>query len=81
MNKVFIKGYKGNWSIDDMPDGCLFYSETGEVCMKVHMAEENNTDFCYYVNLRTSFLFKVSRDCMFTIVREEILVKTVWQGE
>ena len=78
MNTVEIKGYNSKMSIEKMPDGCLFYDECGEVCMKVHMVGENNGDFCYYVNLRTSFLCKVPRDCMFNVIYSEIAVKTVW---
>ena len=78
MNKVLVKDYDGNWSIDSMPAGCLFYDENSDVCMKVHMVGENNSDFCYYVNLRTSFLCKVPRECMFNIIRSEVSVKTVW---
>ena len=78
MNKVEVKGCNSKMSIEKMPDGCLFYDETGEVCMKVHIVGENNSDFCYYVNLRTSFLRKVPRDCMFNVIYGEVAIKTVW---
>ena len=78
MNKVLVKDYDGSWSIDSMPAGCLFYDENSDVCMKVHMVGENNSDFCYYVNLRTSFLCKVPRECTFNIIKSEVTVRTVW---
>ena len=78
MNKIEVKGCNGKMSIGKMPDGCLFCDETGEVCMKAHMVGENNSDFCYYVNLRTSFLRKVTKDCMFNIVYSEVAIRTVW---
>lgn len=79
MNKVEVKGCNGKMSIEKMPDGCLFYSEAGEVCMKVHMVGENNSGFCYYVNLRTSFLCKVPKEFSFDIIiNSEVAVKTVW---
>ena len=78
MNKIEVKGCNSRMSIENMPDGCLFFDETGEVCMKAHMVGENNSDFCYYVNLRTSFLRKGSRDCMFDIVYSDVVIKTIW---
>ena len=80
MNKVEVKDCNSKMSIDNMPDGCLFYGESGDACMKVHILGEDNSDFCYYVNLRTSYLHTVPRDCncMFNIIRSEIAVKTVW---
>ena len=80
MNKVEIKDCNSKMSIEKMPDGCLFYSETGDACMKVYMIGENNSDFYYCVNLRTSFLHTVPRDCncMFNIIYSKVVVKTVW---
>ena len=79
MNKVEVKGCNGKMSIEKMPDGCLFYDETGEVCMKVHIVGENNNDFYYYVNLRTSFLRKVSKEDKFdVIINSEVSIRTVW---
>ena len=78
MNKIEVKGCNSRMSIEKMPEGCLFYGESGYACMKVHLAGENNSDSCYYVNLRTSFLCKVPKDCMFYVIYSEVVVKTVW---
>lgn len=79
MNKVEIRGCNSRMSIENMSDGCLFYDETGEICMKVHMVGENNSDFCYYVNLRTSFLRKAPKDCVFNIIiNSEVTIRTIW---
>ena len=78
MNKVKINGCNSKMSIGKMPDGCLFCDETDEVCMKAHMVGENNSDFCYYVNLRTSFLRKVPRDSIFNIINSEVKIRTIW---
>ena len=79
MNKVEVKDCNSKMSIEKMPDGCLFYDETGEVCMKVHIVGENNNDFYYYVNLRTSFLRKVSKEDKFdVIINSEVSIRTVW---
>ena len=79
MNKVEIRGCNSRMSIENMSDGCLFYDETGEVCMKVHIVGENNSDFCYYVNLRTSFLRKAPKDCVFNIIiNSEVKIRTIW---
>lgn len=77
MNKVEVKGYS-RLHIDNMPEGCLFYDNHGDVCMKVHLAGENNSDSCYYVNLRTSFFYETLRDCAFNIINSEVTVKNVW---
>ena len=77
MNKVEVKGYN-KLSIDDMPEGCLFYSEGGDACMKVHLAGKNNSDSCYYVNLRTSFLCTTPRDSIFNIINNEVTVRNIW---
>lgn len=80
MNKVEVNGCNSKMSIEKMPDGCLFYGESSDACMKVHIVGENNSDFYYYVNLRTSFLHTVPRDCncMFNIIYSKVVVKTVW---
>lgn len=79
MNKVEVKDCNGKMSIEKMPEGCLFYDETGEVCMKVHRVGENNSDFCYYVNLRTSFLHNAPKEVKFDIIiNSEVTIRTVW---
>ena len=79
MNKVEIRGCNSRMSIEKMPEGCLFYDETDEVCMKAHMVGENNSDFCYYVNLRTSFLRRVTKEVEFDIIiNSEVSIRTVW---
>ena len=79
MNKVEIKDCNSKMSIEKMPEGCLFYGDSGDACMKVHMVGENNSDFCYYVNLRTSFLRKVPKEAKFDIIiNSDVVVRTIW---
>lgn len=76
MNKVEVKDYS-RLHIDNMPEGCLFYGDSGEVCMKVHLVGENNSDSCYYVNLRTSFLCTTPRDSIFNIINSEVVIRNI----
>lgn len=78
MNKVEIRGCNSRMSIENMPEGCLFYGDSGDACMKVHLAGENNSDSCYYVNLRTSFLCTTPRDSIFNIINSEVKIRTIW---
>lgn len=78
MNKVEVKDCCKKMDISHMPEGCLFYGDNGDACMKVHCPGENGSNLCYYVNLRTSFFCKVINTCMFNIINSEVTIRTVW---
>ena len=78
MNKVEIRGCNSRMSIENMPEGCLFYDNQKDVCMKVHCPGKNDSDFCYYVNLRTSFFCETPRDSIFNIINSEVKIRTIW---
>ena len=77
MNKVEVKGYS-RLHIANMPEGCLFYDNQKDVCMKVYCPGKNDSDFCYYVNLRTSFFCETPRDSIFNIINSEVKIRTIW---
>lgn len=78
VNKVEVKDCCKKMCIDDMPEGCLFYGTDGDACMKVHYPGKNDSDLCYYVNLRTSFFCKTLNANMFNIISSEVTIRTVW---